>query len=55
MSVTRVMLLVAAAVLFSDFEYGNARLWQFTSGELTRLGGTLSHEFDAIVRRIAPR
>jgi hypothetical protein len=50
MSLVRVVLLVAAAVLFGDYKYGKGRLIDAVSAEMTHLGDAASRKFSAIAR-----
>ena len=54
MTLVRVVLLVAAAVLFGDYKYGKGHLIDAISAEVTHLGDAVSRKFSAIVRRISP-
>ncbi|HEY2229098.1 MAG TPA: hypothetical protein VGI22_15470 [Xanthobacteraceae bacterium] len=54
MTLVRVVLLVAAAVLFSDYKYGKGRLIDGISAEVTQMADAASRKFSAIARRISP-
>jgi hypothetical protein len=53
MTLTRMMVLVAAVVLFVDYEFGKSRLIQSISDQTTQLGYTLSNHLSAIARRVS--
>jgi hypothetical protein len=54
MTLTRLVLILGAGLLFADYKFGNGRLVQSVSTQTVELGYKLNDTFSQIVRRIAP-
>jgi hypothetical protein len=54
MTFTRLVLILGAGLLLTDYKFGNGRLLQSASVKTAELGYGLNDTFSQIVRRIAP-
>ena len=54
MTLTRLALILAAGLLFTDYEFGDGRLVQSISAQAVEIGYRLNDTFSQIVRRIVP-
>jgi hypothetical protein len=51
----RLVLILGAGLLFTDYKVGNGRLLGSISAQTVELGYKLNNIFSTIVRRLAPR
>jgi hypothetical protein len=54
MTLTRLIVVLAAGILFADYKFGNGRLIDSISVQTIQLGYKLNDTLSQIVRRIAP-
>jgi hypothetical protein len=54
MTLTRLVLILVAGLVFTDYQFGNGRLVQSISEQAAELGYKLDNVFSQIVHRIAP-
>jgi hypothetical protein len=50
----RLVLVIAALLLFTDYQYGNGRLVQFLSDQAVDAGYKLNSAFSQLLHRVAP-
>jgi hypothetical protein len=54
MTPARLVLVIAALLLFADYQYGNGRLVQSLSDQAVNVGYRLNSAFSQLLHRVAP-